>query len=387
VKSSALVIAAFLSLPLSAADSVVTLCDTTSLDFTPTWRVRKLGACADGKPNALWHLDRLDSNDGRLDGRYASARVNALVFVIDTGVESDHEEFADGNVIAGIDVSPASGKGCPPANEALHPCPGNPYGVQSHGTGVASMIGGRHVGVAPGVSIVAVRPGYGAEPATMLASLNAIIEYSWNPTSPQVKTAVVNISASLQAGTYPDSEAKIRDMVVGVDKDGKRDPNGKRFLFTASAGNAAAPSKAGADRGQCGPNYEVKIWPASLGTSIAGLIAVGGTDRDNKMWVDSCRGSGVELYAPAADLLAASNTAKDHYRVTDSSGTSWSAPIVAGVAARILSTTPDLTPAELEARLEASPTAISEPADGPSGGRVVHVETAPPPHHRRASSH
>src|SRR5206468_216066 len=97
---------------------------------------------------------------------------------------------------------------------------------------------------------------------------------------------------------------------------------------------------------------------------------------------DSCRGDGVELFAPAENIFAASSTARDHYRLTASSGTSWSAPIVAGVAARLLTANPDLTPAELEARLEASPTAISGTTTGPSGGRVVFVGAAPIPHRR-----
>jgi len=381
--------------PLFAGTPIATRCDveTTKAGVAD---VRRLGTCADDKTtNALWHLDRLDSGDGHLDGHYTPVAVHALVYVIDIGIEKDHSEFSDGNIIGGIDVAP---KGATPSsctNPALHPCisPSSLASVliDSHGTGVASMIGGRRVGVAPGASIVSVYTGGGGAASVFLNAFNKIIEHAWDPATPQVKTAIVNMSNQLPQVkptpvAYVQLENKMRDMTIGVDRDGNRDPNGKRFLFTVAGGNAAAPSKAGADRGQCGPDYEVILFPASLGASIPGVITVGGTAADNTMWVDSCRGAGIELFAPADDIFAAINTGNDQYRLTAASGTSWSAPIVAGVAARLLTENPDLTPAELEAKLEASPTAITTATDGPSGGRVVFVG-APPIPHRRATRH
>jgi hypothetical protein len=372
-----------------AADSVVTRCDSTSFPFDVDLHhstvVRTLGSCgADKSANALWHLDRLDSGDGSLDGKYERIPVHALVYVIDTGVQSDHVEFADGSVVGGIDVAPAGATKC--TQPATHMCIESL--ADTHGTGVASMIGGKRVGVAPGVSIVSVFTAGGSSPQVFLNAFNGIIQNAWDPATLQVKTAVVNMSNQLgpastanDAVVYAQIEAKMRDMVAGVDRDGKRDPNGKRFLFTISAGNAAAPQTAGGNRGQCGPNYEVILFPAALGKSIAGVITVGGTSKTNTSWVDTCRGDGVELLAPAEDIFAAINTANTHYRMEAASGTSWSAPIVAGVAARYLTANPDLTPAELEAKLEASPTAVTDSFPGPSGGRVVFVGA--PIHPRR----
>jgi len=308
--------------------------------------------------------------------------------VIDTGVQSDHVEFSDGGIVGGIDVAPAGATKC--TQPATHMC------IESladmHGTGVASMIGGKRVGVAPGASIVSVFTAGGSTPQVFLNAFTEIIKNAWDPATLQVKTAIVNMSNQLGPGSgsaYAQIEAKMRDMVGGVDRDGKPDPNGKRFLFTISAGNASPPQTAGGVRGQCGPNYEVMLFPASLGKSIAGVITVGGTSKNNTSWVDTCRGDGVELLAPAEDIFAAVNTANTHYRgdaASGASGTSWSAPIVAGVAARYLTANPDLTPAELEAKLEASPTAVTDAFPGPSGGKVVFVG-APILPRRRASRH
>src|SRR4029078_10831393 len=136
---------------------------------------------------------------------------------------------------------------------------------------------------------------------------------------------------------------------------GNRDPNGKRFFFSVAAGN----------------DDRCSLFPATLGPSIAGRVTVGGITRENKLWSGSCHGSAVELFAPAEDVLVAVNTGRDHYRAVDTSGTSWSAPIVAGIAPRILTTSPALTPAELEERLESTSSAIVDPPPGPANGRVV----------------
>jgi hypothetical protein len=62
-----------------------------------------------------------------------------------------------------------------------------------------------------------------------------------------------------------------------------------------------------------------------------------------------------------------------------SSGTSYAAPYVCGIAARMLEANPNLTPVELETMIKASPSFIA--ANGTAaGGRVaVLIENPPPP--------
>jgi hypothetical protein len=60
-----------------------------------------------------------------------------------------------------------------------------------------------------------------------------------------------------------------------------------------------------------------------------------------------------------ASRLVASSTGHDHYRsgadiYTADSGTSWSAPIIAGIAARLLQRNPQLSPVAIEAQLRAT---------------------------------
>lgn len=381
-----------------AAETVATRCETQTLPYTTGVQIRRIVSCSENATDdTLWHLDRLDSFDGHLDGRFERARSTALVYVFDTGVDKTHDEFADGNLIGGIDATLLEGEKNDCGDESLNPCLGFPQFAlaKSHGTGVASLIGGRRVGVAPGTSIVSIHT-TSLRYTTWLRALDETIKHAWLPTTPQVRTAIINMSSQPAFAVGPGGvdyanqqkfEAKIRDMVGGVDRDGHPDSNGKRFLFVVAGGNSADPATAGGNRGQCGPNNEVALFPATLGPSIAGLITVGGATRENTFWSGSCRSDAIELLGPAEEVLPAINTAPNDYRLTADSGTSWSTPVVAGVAALLLTREPDLSPAELEARLEATPSAISNPPPGAAGGRMV---TTPPrviPARRRGARH
>ena len=365
---------------------------TVHLASAQPFDVRRILACGDDQStNALWYLDRLDSIDGSLDGHFTRAPASALVYVIDSGVEISHDEFADGNVIAGIDVIKEIGGGgptCNSTNEALHPCLDLNSQItliaNAHGTGVASILGGRRVGVAPGVKIISIKA-FSAYARDWLTTFNIVIRTAWETSTPNVRTAIVNMSAQLSgvpiSGDVPFAqlEQKIRDMAGGVDRNGNPDPNGKRFLFVVAAGNTGALRFDGKGLGDCDLNNEVQNFPATLGPSVAGLITVGGIGRDNHLWSGTCRGPALELLAPAEDVMPAMNSGRDHYRLTYSSGTSYAAPIVAGAAAQILAREPNLSPAEVEGRLKATPAFIIDAPDGSAGGKVVHVVLPPEP--------
>jgi subtilisin family serine protease len=140
-------------------------------------------------------------------------------------------------------------------------------------------------------------------------------------------------------------------MTAGVDVNGNEDPAGKKFLFTAAAGNVT-------------PNPRIdfcKTFPSVLGVEMEGVVSVGGITRENTWWSGSCSGNLVELVAPADTPLMASITGVNRYRRgANTSGTSFAAPYVAGIAARLLEIDPTRTPAELEALLKASPSRATD---------------------------
>ena len=238
----------------------------------------------------LWHLDRIDQVDAELDGRFDRRNTGAgsVIYVMDTGVMAAHSEFAGAvgtRVIAGFDATDSVDVGrsrCTSENKALAPCyeTYDELAASSHGTSVASIAAGSHVGVAPGALIVSVRVmnerGL-ATTRTYLDGLDAIIRYAWNPSSPNNRTSIVNISGWVLErlnGTsdnavvpYAAVEQKMRDMIGGVDATGQADANGKRFLFVVAANNTD---------GGCGPSGTIDRFPALLGPTMAGLITVGG---------------------------------------------------------------------------------------------------------------
>jgi subtilisin family serine protease len=394
----------FAAQTVAAADSelVSTYCREIEVPLDETHSVSKLGPCGDANVDLLWHLDRIDQLDGTLDGSYHRHRSGngSVVYVMDTGVLATHNEFSAANgtrVIAGFDVADTvkvGSSGCESPNKATEPCflqyaelPG-----ASHGTSVASLVAGRNVGVAPDADIVSIRVMNESALATTrsyLAGLNAIIRHAWDPASPQFQTGIVNISGWVleRLVNLPDPspvpfaavERKIREMVGGVNAQGRPDPNGKRFLFVVAANNV--------DNG-CGRAGIVDRFPAILGPAIEGVITVGGMTEENSWWPGGCRGA-VEILAPAEGVFSATITAVDQYRGPRPnlrSGTSFAAPIIAGIAARLLEENPAFTPAQLESSITSTPSRVFNPDPSHAYGKVAYVQdrTAPVMTARRA---
>ena len=98
-------------------------------------------------------------------------------------------------------------------------------------------------------------------------------------------------------------------------------------------------------------------YPAAL----PGVIAVGATDALDRRATFSCTGPELDLVAPGVSILTYTANATT-YGLTYTQGTSFSSPLVAGVAALMLSVNPHLTPAQIEQMLGQSADDL-----GPSG--------------------
>ena len=74
----------------------------------------------------------------------------------------------------------------------------------------------------------------------------------------------------------------------------------------------------------------------------------------------------MDLFAPGSNVVSASNT--DDTGTNTYSGTSMASPLVAGAAARYLSTAPGASPAQVESFLEGSASAglVADPAGSPN---------------------
>jgi subtilisin family serine protease len=354
----------------------------------------RLERCGAGESTLLWHLDRIDQIGGELDGQFDRRNTGAgsVIYVMDTGIMAAHAEFANATgasrVIAGFDATASNDIGrsrCTSDNKATAPCYDNfdELPAASHGTSVASIAAGRTIGVAPEATVVSIRVmnerGL-ATTRTYLEGLDAIIKHAFAQSTPSFHTAVVNISgwvlerlnASSVSGPvvkFTEVEQKMRDMIAGVDAQGRRDANGKRFFFVVAANNTD---------GGCGASGIIDRFPALLGHATEGMITVGGMTASNTTWPGTCRG-GVEVLAPAQGIFSATITGADHYRGRRPnlrSGTSFAAPVIAGIAARLLSEHPDFTPEQLESWIEETPSRVSDPSDAMANGKVATTRGA-----------
>jgi len=112
---------------------------------------------------------------------------------------------------------------------------------------------------------------------------------------------------------------------------------------------------------------------AYAGIDNPDLIAVAATDANDAVTVWSSYGELVDLAAPGASIVT--TTTGGSYMST--AGTSFAAPVVAGVAALMLAANPDLTPAAIEQMLEDSAVDIGTPGrDQYSGAGRVNADAA-----------
>lgn len=253
------------------------------------------------------HLDRLDQRGTSLDGvyRYGADGAGVTVYVVDTGIRSDQQEFA-GRLAAGVSMV-NDGWGTE-----------DPHG---HGTAVAGLVGGTTFGTAKGVTLVPVRvldANAEGSAAAIISALQWIVDH--HVSGPAV--AVMSLGGPASQPFDDAVNALINDGVV----------------VAAAAGNDAQSS--------C---------DSSPGRVPAAITVNSSTASDSAAWFTNY-GSCSDIYAPGEAIMTASNASAT--ATQEANGTSMSAPLVAGVAARILSASPWYSPADVASRLIATATPV-----------------------------
>jgi hypothetical protein len=220
---------------------------------------------------------------------------NVTIAVIDSGVDVKHVELA--NSVAG-------------SFDAL----GSKEGPHLHGTGVAGAIAShsRLMGSAPAARILAIRA-FGV--ASGVAESNSYVILKAMDYAVAHGAQIVNMSF---AG--PKDELIERAIAATA---------AKGIVMVAAAGNAGAKSP--------------PLYPAAN----ANVIAVSATDAQDKLFAASNRGSYIALAAPGVDIFLPAPDQK--YQMT--SGTSFSAAYISGIAALMLERNPALKRDELRTTL------------------------------------
>ncbi|MDG4816032.1 S8 family serine peptidase [Micromonospora sp. WMMD956] len=285
----------------------------------------RLTSLATTQPNAPWNLDRIDAPLG-LTGTYnfTSVGTGVRAYIVDTGIQIGHADFG-GQAVYGYDAV----DGTLPAND----CTG-------HGTHAAGTVGGTTFGVAKNVVLVAVKVFDCVLPSTLSMLINGI---NWMVANhPAGQPAVANI------GVLTSPTAALDAAVANAVADG--------ITVTVPAGNSNASA--------------CNVSPASAPTALT----VGATLTNDNRASWSNYGTCLDIFAPGERITSAwwsSPTATQTL-----SGTSHAAPLVAGVAARVLGNNPTWTPAQVSSYLfsVANPAVLNPGAGSPN--RLLYLSPA-----------
>jgi subtilisin family serine protease len=220
---------------------------------------------------------------------------NVIVAVIDSGIDVRHPELA-GAIAASFDAL------------------GSKEGPHVHGTGIAGAIvaHARLMGGAPAAKILAIRA-FGVAPSGAESSSFVILKG-------------LDYAASHGAQIINMSFAGPKDALI---ERGIAAIAAKGIVMVAAAGNAGAKSP--------------PLYPAAN----ENVIAVSATDDHDRLFSASNRGGYVAVAAPGVDIFLPAPD--DKYQMT--SGTSFSAAYVSGIAALALERNPALKPDEFRAIL------------------------------------
>jgi subtilisin len=242
-----------------------------------------------------WGIDRVFGDEEYPFGTWGiSTGQGVAVAVLDTGIDGNHEDLP--GLAGGTNV--------------YQPYSPWDYDAHGHGTAVAGVIAGLDnglgvVGVAPGVMLysVVVTDGYGGSASAVRQGIEWVV---WEA---ELFIPIINMSLAL------------RDDVPGLDTlEAACDfAYEQGHLLVASAGNNAGYVR----------------YPAAFGS----VIAVSASTGNDSFWHQSNSGPEIEFIAPGVDILT--TQPGDQYGVL--SGTSFSCPHVAGVAALIWGAHPALT--------------------------------------------
>jgi serine protease len=232
--------------------------------------------------SAPWGLDRVDQRDRPLSGTYDNgnlAGAGVTVYVIDSGIRTDHNEFG-GRAYVGADFV---GDGW------------NGQDTFGHGTHVAATIGGQTYGIAKGVTLCAVRV---LDPTGHGPWSQVISGVDW-VTANHTPMSVANMS--IGGGASDAVDQAIRNSIAsGV-------------TYVVAAGNDSSPAT----------NYSP--------SRVAEAIVVSATDSGDQRAAWANYGPTVDLFAPGVGIVSAGIATNSATATKD--GTSMAAPHVAGLAA------------------------------------------------------
>ncbi|MGP1347450.1 MAG: S8 family peptidase [Phycisphaerales bacterium] len=255
-----------------------------------------------------------------------------VAVVIDTGVQPDHPDLS---LLPGFDATGQNGGGAP-----VNDC-------DNHGTPVAGALGALidngvgSSGMAPGVSLVSAR--------AFVSTLPTPCSGAWGST-PSWTVACLEFASDIGARVTNNSNFyNFPSSAITSMYEMTRDAGMVHFAAAGNSGNASI------------------TYPASLAT----VNAVSAITPSGSLASFSSFGSGLAFAGPGVGIYTTDRTGFDGFApgsFVQINGTSFASPLVAGVAALMLSVDPGLMPDEIEGIMRSTALDLGTPGFDSSFG-------------------
>lgn len=340
--------------------------DIEELDTPAVARVRGLGdviAVAPNMPTRLiapldasaaavypaaastWGVEAVRASTSPLDG------AGIVPAILDTGIESTHAAFRGVNLIENDFTGPGNGDG-------------NGHGTHCAGTAFGRTVGGKRIGVAPGVATALIGKVLDHQGGGSTQSCFEAIQWAANRGANVISMSLgidfpgyvqqlsdqgvpVPVATSMALEAYRVT-VRAYEQLIGFLK--ARAPMFQTTIVVAAAGNENRPFK--------NPSWTITVAPPAAAQGFLSVGAVGRAAVDGVLEIAPFSNSGPNFVGPGVAI----ESAQLGGGLTPLSGTSMATPHVAGVAvlwAQWLRNRQMLTPFNLEAQLAAS--AVSAP--------------------------
>ena len=294
--------------------------------------------------NPGWGLDRIDQRNLPVNNSYVYDNTGAGVdvYVIDTGIRADHQEFLNSSGTASRVIFGTDTVGDSAVNGA---------DTYDHGTGVAGIIGGRLRGVAKDVTlwnvrVVGARNLPGNSPAYSVSNFTAGVNWvTSNHLARPGIPAVANVS--LQYDLKGSANRAVKDSIA----------SGVTYVIAAGNNSANAtdytPSRVvEAVTVAATGSYSVAPGTVNPEDCPPNLTAPESDQRASF----SNYGKVVDLFAPGVKIKMPSKSSAT--AMMECSGTSFAAPFASGVAALYLQTNPLAIPKKVRKALKTNASSV-----------------------------